>query len=134
MRESGILMHITSLPGDYGVGTLGKEARDFVDFLSKAGQRCWQLLPVGPTGFGNSPYQSCSAFAGNPYLVDPETLTQEGLALANKIYERHTVLTQFLVRLGVDPEVAAEDACKVEHVLSEETFNALKNHLERYGK
>ena len=79
MRESGILMHITSLPGDYGVGTLGNKAREFVDFLNKAGQRCWQLLPVGPTGFGNSPYQSCSAFAGNPYLVDPETLAREGL-------------------------------------------------------
>lgn len=85
MRESGILMHITSLPGAYGVGTLGDDARNFVDFLHKAGQHCWQLLPVGPTGFGNSPYQSCSAFAGNPYLVDPETLAQEGLLTAGEL-------------------------------------------------
>ena len=87
MRESGILMHITSLPGAYGVGTLGKEAHNFVDFLSEAGQSCWQLLPVGPTGFGNSPYQSCSAFAGNPYLVDPEMLAEEGLLSEQELKE-----------------------------------------------
>ena len=60
MRESGILMHITSLPSPYGIGTMGKEARRFVDFLKKSGQRCWQILPVTPTGYGDSPYQSCS--------------------------------------------------------------------------
>ena len=79
MRESGILMHITSLPGPYGVGTLGCEAKKFVDFLHQAGQRCWQLLPVGPTGYGNSPYQSCSTYAGNTYLVDPALLAEQGL-------------------------------------------------------
>ena len=87
MRDSGILMHITSLPGAYGVGTLGKEARAFVDFLHEAGQRCWQLLPVGPTGYGNSPYQSCSSFAGNPYLVDPEVLAEEGLLSPEELQE-----------------------------------------------
>ena len=79
MRESGILMHITSLPGPYGVGTMGKQAFAFVDFLEAAGQRCWQILPLNPTGFGDSPYQSCSAFAGNPYLIDLELLAEEGL-------------------------------------------------------
>ena len=79
MRESGILMHITSLPGPYGIGTLGKQAYAFVDFLKKAGQRKWQILPLTPTGFGDSPYQSCSAFAGNPYLIDLPTLVEEGL-------------------------------------------------------
>ena len=79
MRESGILMHITSLPGPYGVGTMGKQAYVFVDFLKKAGQSKWQLLPLTPTGFGDSPYQSCSAFAGNPYLIDLEMLVEEGL-------------------------------------------------------
>ncbi len=79
MRESGILMHITSLPGPYGIGTMGKNARDFVDFLHDAGQRCWQILPLSPTGFGNSPYQSCSAFAGNHYLIDLDLLVEEGL-------------------------------------------------------
>ncbi len=79
MRQSGILMHITSLPGPYGVGTMGKEAFAFVDFLEKAGQHCWQILPLSPTGYGDSPYQSCSAYAGNHYLIDLELLVAEGL-------------------------------------------------------
>jgi 4-alpha-glucanotransferase len=79
MRESGILMHITSLPGPYGVGTMGKQAFAFVDFLEEAGQRCWQILPLSPTGYGDSPYQSCSAYAGNYYLIDLDTLICEGL-------------------------------------------------------
>ena len=79
MRESGILMHITSLPGPYGVGTMGKHAFAFVDFLAEAGQRYWQILPLNPTGFGDSPYQSCSTFAGNHYLIDLELLAEEGL-------------------------------------------------------
>lgn len=79
MRESGILMHITSLPGAYGVGTMGKQAYAFVDFLRQAGQSCWQILPLTPTGYGNSPYQSCSTYAGNHYLIDLELLVEEGL-------------------------------------------------------
>ena len=72
-------MHITSLPGPYGVGTLGKAAYRFADFLHKAGQKYWQVLPLTPTGYGDSPYQSCSAFAGNPYLIDLDFLVEEGL-------------------------------------------------------
>ena len=79
MRQSGILMHITSLPGAYGVGTMGKQAYDFVDFLEKAGQSLWQILPLNPTGYGDSPYQSCSTFAGNHYLIDLHMLVEEGL-------------------------------------------------------
>ena len=79
MRESGILMHITSLPSPYGVGTMGKCAYEFVDFLKKAGQRYWQLLPLTPTGYGDSPYQSCSTFAGNHYLIDLDMLCEDGL-------------------------------------------------------
>lgn len=79
MRESGILMHITSLPGPYGIGTLGKASYKFADFLHKAGQRYWQVLPLTPTGYGDSPYQSCSAFAGNPYLIDLDILVEQGL-------------------------------------------------------
>ena len=79
MRSSGILMHITSLPGPYGIGTMGKEAFAFVDFLKEAGQSCWQILPLNPTGYGDSPYQSCSAFAGNHYLIDLTQLVEEGL-------------------------------------------------------
>jgi len=80
-RSSGILMHITSLPSPYGIGTFGKEAYEFVDFLVKAGQKYWQLLPIGTTSYGDSPYQSFSAFAGNPYFIDFEILTKEGLLI-----------------------------------------------------
>lgn len=83
MRSCGVLMHITSLPSPYGVGTLGKEAYKFADLLAKAGQTYWQILPVGPTGFGDSPYQSYSAFAGNPLLIDIPMLIDEGLLSAD---------------------------------------------------
>ena len=79
MRKSGILMHITSLPGPYGIGTMGESARDFIDFLRQAGQSYWQILPLNPTGYGDSPYQSFSTFAGNPYLIDPDLLIRQGL-------------------------------------------------------
>lgn len=85
-RSSGILMHITSLPSPYGIGTFGKEAYEFVDFLVKAGQKYWQILPLGSTSFGDSPYQSFSAFAGNPYFIDLDFLSKEGL-LQKKDYE-----------------------------------------------
>lgn len=79
MRTSGILMHISSLPSKYGIGTLGEEAYRFVDFLKRAKQRYWQVLPVNPTSYGDSPYQSASAFAGNPYFIDLDVLCEEGL-------------------------------------------------------
>ena len=79
VRASGILLSLTSLPSEYGIGTMGKAARDFVDFLKSASQTYWQMLPVGPTGYGNSPYQSYSSFAGNPYLIDLALLCEEGL-------------------------------------------------------
>ena len=79
MRKAGILMPVSSLPSPYGIGTLGAEARKFVDFLAAGGQSCWQLLPVGPTSYGDSPYQSFSSFAGNPYFIDLDTLAQWGL-------------------------------------------------------
>lgn len=78
-RASGILMHITSLPQDEGIGTFGKSAYQFADFLKAANQRYWQILPLGPVGYGNSPYQAFSAFAGNPYLIDLQKLIDEGL-------------------------------------------------------
>ncbi|MBQ8278423.1 MAG: 4-alpha-glucanotransferase [Roseburia sp.] len=79
MRRGGILMHISSLPSPYGIGTMGKEARKFADFLEKAGQKYWQILPICPTSYGDSPYQSFSSFAGNPYFIDLETLCKEKL-------------------------------------------------------
>src|SRR6056297_304877 len=69
-RSSGILHHISSLPGEYGIGDFGKEAYNFIDFLSKSSQKKWQILPLGITSYGDSPYQSFSAFAGNPYFID----------------------------------------------------------------
>jgi len=79
MRQSGILLPIFSLPSPYGIGTLGKAARDFVDFLHRGNQRFWQMLPVGPTSYGDSPYQSFSTFAGNPYFIDLDCLRADGL-------------------------------------------------------
>jgi len=78
-RGSGIIMHIASLPGRYGIGTFGKEAYEFGDFMKKAGQKYWQILPLGPTSFGDSPYQSFSAFAGNPNFIDFDILRKDGL-------------------------------------------------------
>ena len=78
-RASGVLLHVTSLPGPYGIGDLGPAAYAWVDRLAEAGQSWWQALPLGPTGYGNSPYQSLSSFAGNWLLISPEELTDEGL-------------------------------------------------------
>ena len=85
MRESGILMHITSLPSPHGVGTMGKAAYEFIDFLENAGQTNWQILPVTPTGYGDSPYQSCSTYAGNYYLIDLDLLKEAGLLKEEEI-------------------------------------------------
>ena len=97
-RASGILMHITSLPGKYGIGTMGQSAYDFVDFLERSGQRYWQILPIGPTSYGNSPYSSYSTFAGNPYLIDLDLLVEDGL-LTQEECEAH---------------LWGEDPCKVD--------------------
>lgn len=94
-RASGILMHITSLPSPYGIGTLGQSARDFVDFLADAHQTYWQMLPIGPTGFGDSPYQSFSTFAGNPYLIDLDTLKAQKLLYEDELLP---------LGQGIDPE------------------------------
>ena len=79
MRECGILLPIASLPSKYGIGTFSKEAYEFVDQLKEAGQNYWQILPLTPTGYGDSPYQSFSAFAGNPYFIDLDQLAEQGL-------------------------------------------------------
>ena len=84
-RKSGILMPIFSLPSKYGIGTLGKEAYKFADFLAAAGQSVWQLLPLGPTSYADSPYSSFSTFAGNPYFIDLEALVEDGLLKRSEI-------------------------------------------------
>jgi 4-alpha-glucanotransferase len=98
-RASGILLHPTSLPGRYGIGDLGPEAHQFVDFLVEAGQSIWQVLPLGPTGYGDSPYQSFSAFAGNPMLISPDLLLEEG-HLAPADVEQVPTFPQALVDYG----------------------------------
>lgn len=84
-RSAGILLPISSLPSEYGIGNFGKQAYDFVDYLKKSGQKLWQILPIGPTSFGDSPYQSFSAFAGNPYFIDFDKLIEEGLLKADYV-------------------------------------------------
>ena len=78
MRASGVLLPVSSIPSKYGIGTFSKEAYEFVDFLAQAGQTYWQILPLGPTGYGDSPYQSFSTYAGNPYYIDLEQLVKAG--------------------------------------------------------
>ena len=85
MRAGGVLMPITSLSSPHGIGSMGKEAYEFVDFLRDAGQTYWQLLPICPTSYGDSPYQSFSTFAGNPYLIDPEKLIEDGYLFRNEL-------------------------------------------------
>lgn len=122
-RSSGILMHITSLPSPYGIGTFGKEAYEFVDFLVKAGQKYWQILPLGSTSFGDSPYQSFSAFAGNPYFIDLDLLNKECI-LEEKDYK--------VLDFGDDPEnVDYEKIFKNKMKVLKVAFNNAKNkHLE----
>jgi 4-alpha-glucanotransferase len=84
-RSSGILLHPTSLPGPFGIGDLGQAAFEWIDFLARSGCKLWQVLPLGPTGYGDSPYQCFSAFAGNAYLISPKSLQQDGLLNANDL-------------------------------------------------
>src|SRR5437899_12654034 len=90
-RAAGILLHVTSLPSAYGIGDVGPVAFSWVDRLHEAGQSWWQALPLGPTGYGNSPYQSLSSFAGNGLLVSPDLLIEEGLLKAEDCQEGRTL-------------------------------------------
>ena len=87
MRKSGILLAVSSIPSKYGIGTFSKEAYEFVDFLESAGQKLWQILPLGPTGYGDSPYQSFSTFAGNPYYIDLEEFIEKGFLTEKECVE-----------------------------------------------
>lgn len=116
MRSAGILLPITALPSPYGVGTMGQSARDFIDFLHDSSQTYWQVLPIGPTSFGDSPYQSFSTFAGNPYLIDLDTLIAEGLLTQNDVDS---------VKWGADPQ-------KVDYGLLYKTrFNVLRKAVKK---
>ena len=95
-RSAGILMPIFSLPSNYGIGTMGKEAYKFIDFLKKSKQSYWQLLPIGPTSYGDSPYQSFSIYAGNPYFIDLDTLAKEGLLNKNDLKDIHVTNENYI--------------------------------------
>lgn len=99
MRKSGILLAVSSIPSKYGIGTFSKEAYEFVDFLENAGQKLWQILPLGPTGYGDSPYQSFSTFAGNPYYIDLEEFIEKGF-----LTEKECAESDFLDGAYVDYE------------------------------
>ena len=90
-HKSGILMPVSSLPSPYGIGGFGKTAYAFVDFLEMTHQQCWQVLPLNPTAYGDSPYQSPASMAGNPYFIDPEILKEKGLLTADELKDaKHT--------------------------------------------
>src|SRR6267142_3368243 len=93
-RASGILLHPTSLPGRFGIGDLGDQAYRFADFLVDSGQSLWQVLPLGPTGYGDSPYACYSAFAGNTLLISPEKLLEEGLLARSDLDEIPSLPTE----------------------------------------
>ena len=120
-RASGILLHPTSLPGTFGIGDLGPAAFEFVDFLVSAGQKYWQILPLGPTSMGNSPYSAYSAFAGNPLLISPEMLVKDGLVSSDSLETAPTFATD-----RVDYDAVTE---RKSSLLNEafETFKALSN-------
>ena len=103
-RTAGVLAHISSLPGDYGIGNLGPGARTFVDFLAAAGIRHWQICPIGPTGYGDSPYQLFSGRAGNPYFID---LGELQAALAERIFVLDGAMGTTIRTYGLDEAAAA---------------------------
>lgn len=147
-RLAGILLPISSLPSPYGIGTLGQAAFDFVDFLNLSGQSYWQILPIGPTGFGDSPYQSFSAFAGNPYFIDIELLKKQGLlneaqinkfdasAQGNKVdyeklyFNRFPLLKQAFSAFDINLE-SFIDFCQAESVWLDDyaLYMSLKDHF-----
>lgn len=148
MRASGVLLPISSIPSEYGIGCFSKEAYEFVDQLVEAGQRYWQILPLGPTGYGDSPYQSFSTFAGNPYFIDLEALIKEGLLTEsecrecdwgeNRSYVDYEKLYQSRFKLlrkayerfdwAQDPELTEFEKENIDWLDNYCTYMAIKNH------
>ena len=112
-RSSGILMHISSLPSKYGIGTLGKEAYRFADQLKAAGQKYWQLLPLGPTSYGDSPYASFSSYAGNPYYIDLDLLVKDKLLKKCELESVHFAASSSMLSGGIAPLSKYSTACRM---------------------
>lgn len=127
-RGSGVLMHVSSLPGSYGIGTLGAEAYSFVDFLARSGQSYWQILPIGPTGYGDSPYQSFSTFAGNPYFIDFDLLRKSGSLKS----EDYIQLDWGNDKTKVDYEKVFKNKFKVLRIAFEHDKTAKKDEIYRF--
>ena len=124
-RNAGILLHPTSLPGKYGIGDLGDDAFKFVDFLKKAGQKLWQVFPLGPTGYGDSPYQCFSAFAGNPNLVSPDKLMEDGLL---RDHDLHNIPEHNPISIDYGEIIEYKKS------LLKKAFAAFKHHQEKFEK
>ena len=92
-HKAGILMPVSSLPSEYGIGSFGDAAFKFIDFLDKTGQKCWQVLPLNPTSYGDSPYQSPASAAGNPYFIDLDILAKKGLLTADELEDWFVTFT-----------------------------------------
>lgn len=127
MRKSGILMHISSLPGPGGIGSLGQEAYDFADFLKASGMKLWQVLPMGPTGYGESPYQSSSIYAGNPMLISTQKLEKDGL-LTCKAEDVYTPSQQE----QVDFEQVRQNKEKLLHMAFEQSEQSLLPEIRQF--
>ncbi|MGN0700696.1 MAG: 4-alpha-glucanotransferase, partial [Oscillospiraceae bacterium] len=120
-RKCGVLMHITALPSPYGIGTFGKEAEKFADWLKDAGQSYWQVLPIGPTGYGDSPYQPFSSFAGNPLLIDLDQLVEDGYITKESCQNAD---------FGADPSYVDYDkVAKTRDALLREAFASFKDDV-----
>ena len=127
-RSSGVFLSISSLPSKYGIGTLGKEAFKFVDFLSDSGFSFWQILPFNPTGFGNSPYQSFSIFAGNPYYIDLIELKKEGLLTTNDL-KKYNYEDSSLVNYGL----LYQEKFKILRIAYKKGFKKLENDIKQFS-
>ena len=119
-RTSGILLHPTSLPSLYGIGDFGPSAYDFVDFLSRSAQQLWQMLPLGPTGYGDSPYQALSAFAGNTLLISPDLLLREGLLMPEDI----------IIKDFSEDRVAFEQVIVFKNALLDKAFRRFEQQVD----
>jgi 4-alpha-glucanotransferase len=127
MRQSGVLLHVTSLPSDGGIGTLGSAAYEFVDFIKDSGMSIWQMLPLGPTGYAESPYQSCSTFAGNQLVIDFKMLEEDGL-LPKGAYEPLEILP------NVDFEAVKAQHRRLMKLSFDLSFDKLQNEIWEFEK